>query len=113
MLGLSQQQLADSLGLTFQQVQKYERGANRVSASKLYETACFLKVPMQYFFDGLDGEAAGIAGDAGLQAVSELLMLSEGVELAAKFPRIKQAVVRRSLLDLIQRLREEDEASGA
>src|SRR3954464_8804994 len=53
LLGVSQEQLADSLGLTFQQVQKYERGANRVSASKLYEIAKTLQVPVSFFFDGL------------------------------------------------------------
>src|SRR5579862_5575580 len=65
--GVSQEKLADALGLTFQQVQKYERGANRVSASKLYEIASALKSPVAYFFDGLadpsgsegEGEDAG------------------------------------------------------
>src|SRR5713226_5149805 len=53
MQGVSQEKLADALGLTFQQVQKYERGANRVSASKLYEIAAALHAPVSYFFDGL------------------------------------------------------------
>src|SRR5580698_2110252 len=62
MQGVSQEKLADALGLTFQQVQKYERGANRVSASKLYEIAAALKAPVSYFFDGL-ADPAG-EGDA-------------------------------------------------
>ena len=53
LLGVSQERLAEALGLTFQQVQKYERGANRVSASKLYEIARTLQTPVTYFFDGL------------------------------------------------------------
>jgi transcriptional regulator with XRE-family HTH domain len=53
LLGMSQEHLADALGLTFQQVQKYERGANRVSASKLYDMAKTLQVPVAFFFDGL------------------------------------------------------------
>ena len=57
-LGVSQAWLADRLGLTFQQVQKYERGANRISASKLYQIASVLEVPITYFFEGLDDPAA-------------------------------------------------------
>ena len=76
MQGVSQEKLADALGLTFQQVQKYERGANRVSASKLYEIAAALRAPVAYFFDGLadptgdelDGAAGGgVRGEHGPQ----------------------------------------------
>src|SRR5579884_660298 len=59
-LGVSQERLADSLGLTFQQVQKYERGANRVSASKLYEIARALQTSVAYFFDGLADPAEAV-----------------------------------------------------
>ena len=59
MQGVSQEKLADALGLTFQQVQKYERGANRVSASKLYEIAAALRAPVAYFFDGLADPTGG------------------------------------------------------
>src|SRR5271163_5343803 len=63
MQGVSQEKLADALGLTFQQVQKYERGANRVSASKLYEIATALQAPVSYFFDGLaDPSEDGVGG---------------------------------------------------
>ena len=85
LLGVSQEQLADSLGLTFQQVQKYERGANRVSASKLYEIAKTLQVPVSFFFDGLADPMDGSDGDeVGLQAeriVQEFLTTPEGLEL--------------------------------
>src|SRR6188768_2616137 len=63
LLGVSQEQLADSLGLTFQQVQKYERGANRVSASKLYESARALQAPVSFFFEGLADPLDGGDGD--------------------------------------------------
>ena len=56
MLGLTQQQLADLIGVTYQQAHKYERGINRVSAGRLYEIAQVLRVPIGYFFDGLDGQ---------------------------------------------------------
>ncbi|HVC56281.1 MAG TPA: helix-turn-helix transcriptional regulator [Stellaceae bacterium] len=58
MLGLTQQQLADLIGVTYQQAHKYERGINRVSAGRLYEIAQVLSVPVGYFFDGLDGQGA-------------------------------------------------------
>jgi transcriptional regulator with XRE-family HTH domain len=63
LMGVSQEQLAESLGLTFQQVQKYERGANRVSASKLYEIARTLQVPVSFFFDGLADPMSGAEVD--------------------------------------------------
>src|SRR3954468_2212863 len=83
-LGVSQERLADDLGLTFQQVQKYERGANRVSASKLYEIARSLKTSIAYFFEGLaDPANPGEGDDGGEQSVHDFLMTSEGLEMAA------------------------------
>ena len=114
MLGISQERLAEALGLTFQQVQKYERGANRISASKLYEIARFLSAPIAYFFEGLNDPAAGnAAGDihGAEQHVHGFLMTSEGLELAAAFPRIGRARLRRRILDLVRSLTEEDEAA--
>jgi len=112
MLGVSQEKLADALGLTFQQVQKYERGANRVSASKLYEIAAALHTPISYFFDGL----ADPAGDEGAQArpgeeqtVHAFLMTAEGLELARLFPLVPRGQVRRRVLDLLRALTDQDE----
>src|ERR1700726_360920 len=62
MLGLTQQQLADLIGVTYQQAHKYERGINRVSAGRLFEIAQMLRVPVSYFFDGLDEEGGRAAG---------------------------------------------------
>ena len=110
-LGVSQEKLADSIGLTFQQVQKYERAANRVSASKLWEMARALKTSIAYFYEGLGepgaAEAASAAGER--RAVHEFLLTPEGMELAAAFPRIRQARVRRRILDLARALAEEPE----
>jgi transcriptional regulator with XRE-family HTH domain len=114
MLGVSQERLADALGLTFQQVQKYERGANRVSASKLYEIARFLSAPISYFFEGLSDPTASGAPDhdeASEQFMHDFLMTSEGLELAAAFPRIRRSRLRRRVLDLVRALSEEDEAA--
>jgi len=78
MLGLTQQQLADLIGVTYQQAHKYERGINRVSAGRLYEIAQVLSVPIGYFFDGLDGQ--------GTRAVSPRERMC--LELARNFAQI-------------------------
>ena len=113
-LGVSQERLAEALGLTFQQVQKYERGANRVSASKLYEIARFLSAPISYFFEGLSdptlASAGGVAEDGAEQFVHDFLMTPEGLELAAIFPKITKPRVRRRVLELVRALAEEEEA---
>ena len=111
-LGVSQEKLADALGLTFQQVQKYERGANRVSASKLYEIARTLQAPITYFFEGLADPISSSAEDAGSeQAMHDFLMTAEGLELAALFPKIRRGRVRRRVLDLVRALTEEADLS--
>ena len=112
-LGVSQERLADDLGLTFQQVQKYERGANRVSASKLYEIARSLQAPISYFFDGLADpltaqEQYAPSGDD--RFVHDFLMTSEGLELATIFPKIKRGRVRRKVLDLVRAMADEETA---
>ena len=108
-LGWSQSDLADSLGLTFQQVQKYERGTNRISASKLFATAKALKVPVAYFFEGYDdGAAHHLEPSASEQAAHDFLSTSEGIAVAEAFPRIANAKHRRKLLELVRTLAEED-----
>jgi transcriptional regulator with XRE-family HTH domain len=107
MQGVSQEKLADALGLTFQQVQKYERGANRVSASKLYEIATALQAPVSYFFDGLadpSNEEGGNARPTDEQTVHTFLMTAEGLELAKLFPCLPRGRIRRRFLDLMRAL---------
>lgn len=111
-LGLSQETLAAAIGLTFQQVQKYERGSNRISASKLYRIARVLKAPMTYFFDGApetNGEDAPPGADMSgpEKFVQDFLLTAEGVELAQYFPGIEAARTRRRLLDLVRSLAED------
>ena len=111
MLGVSQEHLADALGLTFQQVQKYERGANRVSASKLYEIAKTLQVPVPYFFDGLADPVADERDDVGEAAnrvITDFLNTPEGLELAAIFPKIGKGRVRRQILDLVRAMADDE-----
>ena len=102
-LGVSQEKLADAIGLTFQQVQKYERAANRVSASKLYEVARALATSTAYFFEGLTDDHIRTAAEPGGQTqMQAFLLTAEGVELATTFPRIQPSRVRRRILDLVR-----------
>ncbi|HKP77513.1 MAG TPA: helix-turn-helix transcriptional regulator [Phenylobacterium sp.] len=98
-LGVSQERLADALGITFQQVQKYERGANRVSASKLWEIAAALKTPVAYFYDGL-GDRDALAAER--DAAQEFMLSSEGIELMTAFPRIAEPAIRRKIVELVR-----------
>ncbi len=109
-LGVSQEKLADSLGLTFQQVQKYEKGANRVSASKLDEIAAALQTQVAYFFEGLADPSIEVDARAkgAEQFVHDFLMTPEGLELAGLFPRITRPAVRRRILDLVRSMADEE-----
>jgi len=100
-LGWSQERLADAIGLTFQQVQKYERAANRVSASKLWEMSRALSTSISYFFEGFDGPEAP-ASESDLGTLQDFLLTPEGIELASSFLRISRGRVRRRVLDLVR-----------
>jgi transcriptional regulator with XRE-family HTH domain len=106
-LGVSQEKLAESIGLTFQQVQKYERAANRVSASKLWEMAKALNTSVAYFYEGLGGSERN-GSNLPSETVQDFLLTSEGMELAASFPRIGQPRVRRKILELVRAMGEGD-----
>lgn len=107
-LGISQERLAESIGLTFQQVQKYERAANRVSASKLWEMARALNTSVNYFYEGLPAEGARRRED-GL-SLEDFLLSAEGMELARYFPQIQQQGVRRQILELVRTMAGEPES---
>lgn len=113
-LGMSQEALAEMIDLTFQQVQKYERGSNRISASKLYEISKALKAPIAYFFEGYgEAESAeGFSESESEQFVHGFLMTTEGIELAEAFPRIRNTKYRRRILELVRTLAEDDESAG-
>ena len=105
-LGMSQQRLGEEIDITFQQVQKYERGANRVSASKLYEMSQVLNIPVTFFFDGYGNTAENetFLPSQSEQNVQAFLSTSEGLEIAETFPRIKSAKLRRRIADLMRAL---------
>src|ERR1700759_5261585 len=99
MLGMSQEKLGDALGLTFQQVQKYEKGTNRIGASRLQQIAHILQVPVEFFFEGAPGaQISGRRGDDGDAPspayVSDFLATSDGLALTRAFMRIDDAKLR-------------------
>jgi transcriptional regulator with XRE-family HTH domain len=107
MLGMSQEKLGDALGLTFQQIQKYEKGTNRVGASRIQQIAEVLKVPVSFLFEG---GPSGIRGAEGFGEedspayVSDFLATSEGLALTRAFTRIADAKLRRSIVDLVEQI---------
>jgi transcriptional regulator with XRE-family HTH domain len=113
MLGMSQEKLGDALGLTFQQVQKYEKGTNRMApaASRI---SLMLQVPVAFFFEGgpiVPGEfepAPGMHEAPSPAYVSDFLATSDGLSLTKAFMRIKDAKLRRRIVDLVQQLAGED-----
>ncbi len=114
LLGMSQERLGEALGLTFQQVQKYERGANRISASRLYQIGRVLDVPVSFFYEELPEESAedgvGIVppgfGDSSGPFVDDPFSRRETLELVRAYYRIADPRVRRRLFDLIKAVAE-------
>jgi len=114
MLGMSQERLGDALGLTFQQIQKYEKGANRIGASRLQQIAHILQVPVAFFFDGAPA-APGQTHDGFSEApspsyVSDFLATSDGLALTKAFMGIKDAKLRRRIVDLVEQIAGEDKS---
>jgi transcriptional regulator with XRE-family HTH domain len=113
MLGMSQEKLGDALSLTFQQVQKYEKGTNRIGASRLQQIAHFLQVPVSFFFEGAPGIASGSgngnAGEAPSPSyVSDFLATADGLALTKAFMQIKDPKLRRRIVDLVSQIAGED-----
>src|SRR5712692_8215003 len=103
MLGMSQEKLGDALDLTFQQVQKYEKGTNRIGASRLQHISHILQVPVTFFFEGAPhqpGQPEGIGEAPSPAYVSDFLTTSDGLVLTKAFTRIKNAKLRRRIVDL-------------
>jgi transcriptional regulator with XRE-family HTH domain len=104
-IGMSQERLAELLGVTFQQVQKYEKGVNRIAVSRLLDIANSLEISACRFFDGL--ERRGVAEESP-DYVNDALATPEGAQLIAVFAGIKSQKVRRKVLDLVKVVAEED-----
>ena len=105
MLGISQEELADALDLSFQQVQKYEKGTNRIGASRLEHISRFLQVPVAFFFEGASGASAVATSEEdtrSLALMDDFVSSPEGLRLVQSFTQIEDADVRRRIVDLVQ-----------
>lgn len=102
---MSQEKLGEQLGITFQQIQKYEKGTNRIGASRLQNIATVLSVPVGFFFDGAPGQGESSSNDSKSGSyVVDFLSSSEGLQLNRAFVRISDAKVRRRIVDLVRAL---------
>ena len=113
MLSMSQEKLGDALGLTFQQVQKYEKGTNRIGASRLQQIANILQVPVSFFFEGAPhipgSPTTGMSEAPSPAYVSDFLATSDGLSLTKAFMRIKNSKLRRRIVDLVEQIAGEDD----
>lgn len=113
MLSMSQEKLGDALGLTFQQVQKYEKGTNRIGASRLQQISNILQVPVSFFFEGTPHVPGGHHGSGMSEApspayVSDFLATSDGLSLTKSFMKIKSGKLRRRIVDLVEQIAGEE-----
>src|SRR4051812_24434221 len=113
MLGMSQEKLGESLGITFQQIQKYEKGTNRVGASRLQAIASILNVPVAFFFEDAPNEDGtpgnGLSEENGTGFAVEFLNTTEGMNLNRSFVKISDPKIRRRVLDLIKTLADSED----
>jgi transcriptional regulator with XRE-family HTH domain len=105
LLGMSQERLGESMGLTFQQVQKYEKGANRIGASRLQQIANTLQVPVSDFFENAPGTSGKLKiADASLDYTTKFMASADGVALCKAFMNIKDSALRRRIVALVEAL---------
>lgn len=114
MLGISQEQLGKEIGITFQQIQKYERGINRIGSSRLYDFSRILNVDVGYFFDDIEDASAVQSGFAeGAQNFSEKLDNKETIALIRAYYRISDPAVRKKVFGLIKAMSPEENAKAS
>ena len=102
-IGMSQEKLGDACGITFQQIQKYEKGTNRMGASRLHQIARVLQVPVEFFYEGAPSEpddSGKPLADTTSRSMTDFLGTSDGLELVKAFMAVKDAKVRRRIVDL-------------
>jgi transcriptional regulator with XRE-family HTH domain len=105
MVGMSQERLGDALGLTFQQIQKYEKGTNRIGASRIQQISEILQVPVSFLFEGAPAGSVnpdGISDAPSPAYVADFLATSEGLALIRAFTRIPGIKLRRAIVDLVE-----------
>ncbi|GLK83352.1 transcriptional regulator [Ancylobacter defluvii] len=114
MINMSQEKLGESLGITFQQIQKYEKGTNRIGASRLQNISSVLGVPVAFFFEGAPTTGvtvSGLAEEASPAYVADFLATSEGLALTRAFTRISDPKVRRRIVDLVETLADQNDGA--
>ena len=111
MLAMSQEKLGFALGLTFQQVQKYEKGTNRIGASRLEQISHILQVPVAFFFEGAPNALApqGSGSALSMAEIDDFISDSEGLRLIRAFMRIDNATLRRRIVMLVQEIAGDDD----
>jgi transcriptional regulator with XRE-family HTH domain len=110
MLKMSQSDLADGLGLTFQQVQKYEKGTNRIGASRLQQISQILQVPVPFFFDRAPGQSGATVEIADSDSyVNDFLATSDGLALVKAYMRLPNPKLRRAIVHLVEQITPEDD----
>jgi transcriptional regulator with XRE-family HTH domain len=109
LIGMSQERLGELLGLTFQQVQKYEKGVNRIGAGRLFEVSRILGVPIDYFYEGVVPQTAnGLSeNDEASPPVMEFVSSGEGLQLSLAFMKIRDPKLRKRVLDLVKQMAED------
>src|SRR5882724_11543014 len=111
MLGMSQEKLGDAIGLTFQQVQKYEKGTNRIGASRLQQISLILQVQVAFFFEGAPpppGSPVGMGEAPSPAYVTDFLATTGGLTLTRAFQRLKNPKLRRKIVELVEEMAGED-----
>jgi transcriptional regulator with XRE-family HTH domain len=116
LVGMSQERLGEEIGLTFQQIQKYEKGSNRISASRLYQISRILNVPVQYFFDDVPEVSrrpvnSDNGGRGGTHEIIDFISSAEGLQLNKAFAEIVDPIVRRKVVELLRTLAEKPEVA--
>jgi transcriptional regulator with XRE-family HTH domain len=107
MLGMSQEKLGNALSLTFQQVQKYEKGTNRIGASRLQQISTILQVPVSFFFEGapdLPAQSNELGEAPSPMYVADFLATSDGLALTRAFMRIQDSKLRRKIVELVEQM---------
>lgn len=116
LLGMSQEAIARSIGITFQQVQKYERGVNRMSASRLYDFSRVLHVPISFFFEGLESpshdQLAGLAEPEAGGFQAEPVLKADAIEALRAFSRVKEPALRKHIVNLIKAIADDQTFVG-
>ena len=110
MLGMSQERLGEGLGLTFQQIQKYEKGTNRIGASRIQQISEILQIPVSFLFEGSPGSSAVFGEAPSPTYIADFLATAEGLALVRAFTNIPDIKLRRAIVDMVELISGGEEA---